>query len=192
MAEIGLTSQPRRRDFIVQAAGAFVGVGSAVALWPFIDQMNPNDATPPLVVTDVDLAPIQPGQAISVLWRGLPVFVRNRTREEIQHARSTPLADLPDQLARNEALSKKALAYDTNRTKEGHDNWLVVVGLCTHLGCHLKSQATAGLGEASEAWFCPCHAARFDLSGRVRGGPARTNLPVPPYQFLTASKIRLG
>jgi ubiquinol-cytochrome c reductase iron-sulfur subunit len=187
MAEIGLTSQPRRRDFIVQAAGAFVGVGNAVVLWPFIDQMNPNNATPPPATTDVDLAPIQPGQAISVLWRGLPVFVRNRTREEIQHARSTPLADLPDRFARNQALSEKTIAYDTNRTKEGHDNWLVVVGVCTHLGCHLKSQ-----GDAGEAWFCPCHAARFDLSGRVRSGPARTNLLVPPYRFLTASKIRLG
>jgi len=192
MAEIGLTSQPRRRDFIVQAAGAFVGVGSAAALWPFIDQMNPNDATPPLAVTDVDLAPIQPGQAISVLWRGMPVFVRNCTRDEVQHARNTPLAVLPDRFARNQALSEKTIAYDTNRTKEGHDNWLVVVGLCTHLGCVLRSKDTAGADGAAEAWFCPCHAARFDLSGRVRGGPARTNLPVPPYRFLTASKIRLG
>jgi len=192
VAAIDNQKQPARRDFLVQTAGAFVGVGCAAALWPFIDQMNPNSATPPPEVTDVDLAPIAPGQAISVRWRGLPIFVRNRTREEVQHARSTPLSDLRDQLARNEALSRKAPAYDTNRTKEGRDNWLVVVGVCTHLGCILKSSATAAVGDAGEAWFCPCHAARFDLSGRVRSGPALTNLPVPPYQFLTASRMRIG
>ena len=172
MAESAQPTQPERRDFIAQMAGAFVAVGSAAALWPFIDQMNPNGATPPLEVTDVDLAPIAPGQAISVRWRGMPVFVRNRTREEMEQARDMPLSDLRDRFARNEALPAKALANDANRTKEGHDNWLVVVGVCTHLGCFLKSSETAGAGDAGEAWFCPCHAARFDVSGRVRSGPA--------------------
>jgi ubiquinol-cytochrome c reductase iron-sulfur subunit len=192
MADLIEPRQSCRRDFIVQVAGAFVGVGSAVALWPFIDQMNPNEATPPPEVTDVDLAPIAPGQMITVRWRGLPVFVRHRTRREIDQARSTPLSHLRDQFARNEGLPAKALATDDNRTKAGHDDWLVVIGLCTHLGCRLEPSEGAGAGDPSEAWFCPCHAARFDTSGRVRGGPAPTNLPVPPYEFLSAGRIRIG
>jgi ubiquinol-cytochrome c reductase iron-sulfur subunit len=192
MAESAQPTQPVRRDVIAQMAGAFVAVGSAATLWPFIDHMNPNPGTPPPEVADVDLAPIAPGQEISVRWRGLPIFVRHRTRQEIEQARNTPLSDLRDRFARNDALPVKALATDDNRTKAGHDNWLVVVGVCTHLGCLLKSSETTAAGDPSEAWFCPCHAARFDVSGRVRSGPARTNLPVPPYQFLTASRIRIG
>jgi ubiquinol-cytochrome c reductase iron-sulfur subunit len=192
MADLVETSQPHRRDFIVQAAGAFAAVGSAVALWPFIDQMNPHPGTPPLPVTDVDLAPIQPGQSVTVLWRGAPIFIRNRTREEVREARSVPLSHLPDPLARNEVLPARATADDRNRTIAGFENWLVVVGVCTHLGCMLKPSEQAGRRDAEEAWFCPCHAARFDVSGRVRGGPARTNLPVPRYQFLTPSKLRIG
>ena len=191
MAEVANTP-PARRDFIVQAACAFAGLGSAVALWPFIDHMNPNPATPPPEVRDVDLAPIEPGQAITVQWRGLPIVVRHRTAEEVRVARSTPLAHLRDRFARNEALPKRASADDANRTKEGHESWLVVVGICTHLGCHLRSQDSAEAVATGEGWFCPCHAARFDLSGRVRSGPALTNLPVPPYLFLTATRLRIG
>jgi ubiquinol-cytochrome c reductase iron-sulfur subunit len=192
MAERVETRQSNRRDFIVQSAGAFVAVGSAAALWPFIDQMNPHPGTPPPPVADVDLAPIQPGQTITVRWQGLPIFIRNRTREEVMEAQNVPLSQLPDRLARNEALSRQAPAVDRNRTTAGHENWLVVVGTCTHMGCVLKPSEAAGRRGADEAWFCPCHAARFDVSGRVRGGPARTNLPVPRYQFLTPSKIRIG
>jgi ubiquinol-cytochrome c reductase iron-sulfur subunit len=192
MAEVENPEQAARRDFIVQAALAFAGTGAAVSLWPFIDQMNPNRATPPPEGTDVDLSAIQPGRTISVRWRTAPIFIRNRTPEEVQIARSAPLSDLPDRLARNDALPKGASADDANRTKPGHDNWLVVVGLCTHLGCVLKSQDAAEAVTTGEGWLCPCHAARFDLSGRVRAGPARTNLPVPPYTFLTANRIRIG
>jgi ubiquinol-cytochrome c reductase iron-sulfur subunit len=192
MSEICDTRQPGRRDFIIQAAGAFIGVGITVALWPFIDQMNPNNGTPPSEVTDVDLLPIQPGQMISVLWKGKPIFIRNRTWQELQLARATPLTDLPDRLARNEALPETTLANDSNRTKEGYENWLVVVGLCTHLNCVLISHAPSATVATGEGWYCPCHAARFDLSGRVRSGPARMNLPVPPYQFLSATMIRIG
>ncbi len=189
MADIA-NPPPARRDFIVQAASTFVGVGSAMALWPFIDQMNPNPATPPPEVKDIDLSPIQPGATVLVQWRRLPIFIRNRTPEEVRSARSTPVSHLPDRLARNEGLPRSASADDANRTKEGHDNWLVVVGLCTHLGCLLRSQdAPVATGEG---WFCPCHAARFDLSGRVRSGPARTNLPVPPYRFLTTTRVHIG
>jgi ubiquinol-cytochrome c reductase iron-sulfur subunit len=163
-----------------------------MTLWPLLDQMNPNGASPPPGVKDLDLTAIQPGQTISVRWRGTPIFIRNRTAEEVRIARSTPISDLPDRFARNAALPKSASADDANRTKQGHDNWLVVVGLCTHMGCVLKSQDAATGVTTGEGWLCPCHAARFDLSGRVRSGPARTNLAVPSYAFLTASRIRLG
>jgi ubiquinol-cytochrome c reductase iron-sulfur subunit len=191
MAEVA-DAPPARRDFIVQAASAFAAVGSAAALWPFIDQMNPNPATPPPEVRDVDLAPIEPGQAITVWWRGMPIVVRHRTAEEVRIARSTPVAHLRDRLARNPALPRNASADDANRTMEGHESWLVVVAVCTHMGCLLKSQSSAEAVATGEGWFCPCHAARFDLSGRVRSGPAPTNLPVPPYRFISATRIRIG
>lgn len=192
MTDTGATVLPARRDFIAQAACAFAGVGSAMSLWPFIDQMNPNVATPPLHVTDVDLSPIEPGQMIQVAWRGRPIFIRHRTRVEVELARRTPLGDLPDQWARNEILPARTPATDDNRTKAGHEHWLVVVGLCTHLGCLLKPEPAADMAAEGISLFCPCHAARFDHSGRVRGGPARANLPVPPYQFLSPTTIRIG
>jgi len=183
---------PARRDFIVLTASVFVAIGGAAALWPFVAQMNPNRGTPPREVADVDLAPIRLGQTITVMWRRLPIFIRKRTQAEVELARGTPLGDLPDRLARNEMLPEKALAHDSNRTIEGHDNWLVVVGVCTHLGCLLMSRQPETTVATDEGWFCPCHASRFDLSGRVRSGPARTNLPVPPYRFLSETKIRIG
>ena len=190
MAKVQTASLPVRRDFLVQTASAFVAVGGVAAFWPFIDQMNPNPATPPPETRDVDLAPIQPGQAIIVTWRGKPISIRHRTPEEIRLARDTPLQDLPDPLARNDMLPANVPAADASRVKEGHEQWLVVIALCTHLGCLLKTREP---GDASdESWFCPCHAARFDTSGRVRAGPARTNLPVPPYAFLSPMRIRIG
>jgi ubiquinol-cytochrome c reductase iron-sulfur subunit len=178
-----------RRDFVVHAAAAFGGVGLVAASWPFVAQMNPNSATPPQEVTDVDLRAIPPAASKIVRWRGAPVFVRHRTREEIQEAHDTPLSNLPDPLARNAVLPEKAPAVDSNRTKAGHEEWLVVIGLCTHLGCILTSNPKR---DPTETWFCPCHAARFDTSGRVRAGPARTNLPVPHYEFIAGGKIRIG
>jgi ubiquinol-cytochrome c reductase iron-sulfur subunit len=183
---------PARRDFIVQLACAFAGAGGVAALWPLIDQMSPNPATPPPEVTDVDLAPIEPGQAVTVRWRGLPIVVRHRMPEEVHIARSTPVAHLRDRLARNEALPRSTPADDANRTKAGHESWLVVVAICTHLGCQVRSQGSAEAVTTDEGWFCPCHAARFDLSGRVRSGPAPTNLAVPPYRFLSATRLRIG
>ena len=178
-----------RRDFVMQAALAFAGTGSALAMWPLLAQMRPNWSTPSPESVDVDLRGIQPGSMKVVRWRGIPLFVRHRTPVEVQKARATPLAHLPDRLARNAMLPQTALAIDDNRTKEGYEEWLVVTGLCTHLGCVLSGPATAASGEA---WYCPCHAARFDLSGRVRAGPARTNLPVPRYEFLSSDKLKIG
>ena len=184
--------RPARRDFAVQLAAAFVGVGCAGALWPFVDHMNPNGGTPPPETRDVDLGSIDPGQTRTVTWRNMPISVRHRTPDEVRLARSASISELPDRFARNDILRKDAIASDANRTKEGHEEWLVVVSLCTHLGCLLKSPVSTEASASTEGWFCPCHAARFDLSGRVRGGPARTNLPVPPYRFLTPTRIRIG
>jgi len=189
MAGTHLRAQPGRRDFLVQAAQALVGVGCAMALRPFIDQMNPNQGTPPPEVREVDLRLIEPGQTKTVEWRGMPVSIRHRTWNEVRSARSVAISDLPDPSARNEALAKSATAGDANRTKAGYEQWLVVVSLCTHLGCRL---ATGAASPFSEGWFCPCHAARFDVSGRVRSGPARTNLVVPPYTFLSPTRLRIG
>jgi ubiquinol-cytochrome c reductase iron-sulfur subunit len=192
MADVDQAAEPVRRDFIVQMAQAFVAVGSAMALWPFIAQMNPHKGTPAPEVKEVDLSSIQPGQAITVQWRGAPVLIRHRTPEEIRMARSARLSELRDRSARNDALPKNASADDANRTKAGHEHWLVVVGVCTHMGCLLKSEEAAATLATGEGWFCPCHAARFDLSGRVVGGPASANLSVPPYTFLSATRIRIG
>jgi|SRR5215475_6260501 len=192
MSEIDQPTELARRDFIVLVAQSFVGVGSALALWPFIVQMNTNKGTPPPEVKDVELTPIQPGQTATVLWRGVPLLIRHRTPEEVRMARSARATELPDRFARNETLPKSAPAEDANRTKEGHERWLVVVGVCTHMGCLLRSQEAAATLATGEGWICPCHAARFDLSGRVVRGPARTNLPVPVYTFLSPTRIRIG
>jgi ubiquinol-cytochrome c reductase iron-sulfur subunit len=183
--------EPRasRLDFVAQAAMVFAGTGSALAMWPLLAQMRPNRATPPPETVNVDLRGIPPGSMKVVRWRGIPVFVRHRTPEEVQEARATALAHLTDRLARNAMLPETAPAIDGNRTKEGHEEWLVVTGLCTHLGCVLSRRPT---DTPDEAWFCPCHAARFDVSGRVRAGPARSNLPVPRYEFLRWDKLEIG
>lgn len=191
MTDVSDTRSPPRRDFIVQAANAFVGVGCAAALWPFVNQMHPNRGTPAPETRDVDLLLIEPGQTKTIGWRGLAVSIRHRTPDEVRRARTVAISELPDALARNEALAKNAAASDANRTKAGHEQWLVVVSLCTHLGCRL-TPAGRDASASAQGWFCPCHAARYDLSGRVRSGPARTNLPVPPYEFLSPTKIRIG
>lgn len=181
-----------RRDFLAIAAGSFAAVGGSAALWPFIDQMNPNPGSLRLDRVEVDLAPVQVGQSIVVLWKQIPVIVRNRTDREIELAHRVRVADLPDPYARRSELPAQAAASDKNRTVPGFERWLVVVGMCTHLGCQLRSQAPNFALSPDEMWLCPCHAARFDTSGRVRSGPARTNLPVPPITFLAPLRLRIG
>jgi ubiquinol-cytochrome c reductase iron-sulfur subunit len=185
-------SPPTRRDFLCVSAGAVVAAGGGLAAWPLVDQMNPNPATPRPASCLVDLAPIEPGQAVTVAWKGQPVIIRHRTLDEIERARSISVDGLLDPFARNAARPASARASDDNRTQAGHPQWLVVVGLCTHLGCRLRPGDAADPGAGGEGWFCPCHAARFDLSGRVCSGPARTNLSVPPYRFVAPSKIAIG
>ena len=183
---------PNRRDFIVIAAQAFAGVGAAMALWPFISQMNPDASTQAAASIEVDLSPVKEGQAITVLWRGKPVFVRHRTKEEITKALDVKIADLIDPSARNDDLPEKTPATDANRTKKGNENWLVLVGICTHLGCIPKGQSIADARGDFGGWFCPCHGSHYDTAGRIRKGPAPRNLEVPPYDFVSDSKIKIG
>jgi len=184
--------KPNRRDFIVIAAQAFAGVGAAVALWPFIHQMNPDASTQALASIEVDLSPVKVGQAITALWRGKPVFIRNRTADEVKAARAVKVPELKDQYARNEGLPERARATDENRTKKDKENWLVLVGICTHLGCIPKGQSMGDSKGDYDGWFCPCHGSHYDTAGRIRFGPAPQNLPVPPYEFLSDSMIRIG
>ena len=190
-AASAMHGDPTRRDFITTAALAWAGVGGAIALWPFIQQMNPDASTQALSSTEVDLAPIKEGQAITVLWRGKPVFIRNRTKDEIEKAKDTPLAQLPDKASENEA-NPSASATDQNRTKPGHENWMVLVGICTHLGCIPKGQGLSDQRGEYGGWFCPCHGSTYDTAGRIRKGPAPRNLDVPPYEFVSATKIKIG
>jgi ubiquinol-cytochrome c reductase iron-sulfur subunit len=183
---------PSRRDFIVIAAQAFAGVGAAMALWPFIQQMNPDASTQAAASIEVDLSPVKEGQAITVLWRGKPVFVRNRSKEEITKAVEVKVADLVDPSARNDMLPEKTPATDLNRTKKGKENWLVLVGICTHLGCIPKGQSIADARGDFGGWFCPCHGSHYDTSGRIRKGPAPRNLEVPPYEFVSDTKVKIG
>jgi ubiquinol-cytochrome c reductase iron-sulfur subunit len=164
-----------RRDFIVIAAVALGGVGAGVTAWPFISSMSPSADVLALSTVEVDLTPIQPGQTIKVMWRGAPVFVRYRTPQELAQVNAVPMNDLIDPQT------------DEARTKAGHEKWLVVIGICTHLGCiPIANQGNF------DGWFCPCHGSQYDASGRVRHGPAPLNLKVPQYTFLTDTKIRIG
>ncbi len=181
-----------RRDFIYIATTAFAAIGAAAALWPAIDQMNPDASTLSLASIDVDLAPIQTGQAITMLWRGKPIFIRNRTADEIEKAKATPVSELKDPDAQVMGAPADLPATDANRTKAGKENWLIMIGICTHLGCIPKGQAPGDEKGAYGGWFCPCHGSVYDTAGRIRQGPAPRNLEIPPYQFTGDTKIKIG
>jgi ubiquinol-cytochrome c reductase iron-sulfur subunit len=184
--------EPNRRDFLIIAGNAFIAVGAAATMWPFIDQMNPDAGAQALASVEIDLSPVKEGQAITAMWRGKPIFIRNRTPEEVKEAEAVPVADLPDQSARNDLLPEATPALDANRVKEGKDNWLILVGICTHLGCIPKGQAMGDAKGDFGGWFCPCHGSHYDTSGRIRKGPAPRNLEVPPYEFVSDTKIKIG
>jgi ubiquinol-cytochrome c reductase iron-sulfur subunit len=167
--------EPTRRDFIhILAGAAAVGAGAA-AVWPLIDQMNPASDTMALSSIEFDTTKVRLGEQVIVKWQGKPLFIRNRTPQEIAAARAVDWKGLRDP------------EPDTARVKPGHDQFLVVVGVCTHLGC----TPTFGGGQFG-GWFCPCHGSQYDTSGRIRLGPAPKNLAVPDYQYLTATKIKVG
>lgn len=165
-----------RRDFLYVATGAVGAVGAAFTAWPLISQMNPDASTIAAgAPIEVDLTPVAEGQIIKVFWRGKPIFVNHRTKKEIEEAVDTNLANLPDPQP------------DSARVKPGHANFQVLIGICTHLGCIPLTHSGAFNG-----YFCPCHGSVYDTSGRIRSGPAPTNLALPPYEFLSDTKIQIG
>ncbi len=181
-----------KRDFLMIASGAFAAVGAAAALWPLIDQMNPDASALALGSIEVDLTPVVEGQAITVMWRKKAVFIRNRNAKEIAAARAVVVADLKDPYARNLALPEDTMADDRNRTMDKSERWLVLIGVCTHLGCIPKGQSIGDKRGEFGGWFCPCHGSHYDTAGRIRKGPAPENLKVPPYEFLSDTKIKIG
>ncbi len=162
-----------RRDFLFTATYAVGAVGVAAAIWPLVDQMNPDSSVKALSTTEVDITNVEPGKTITVLWRGKPIFIRRRTKEEIDEAAAVDIKDLKDP------------EKDSDRVK--NPEWLVMVGVCTHLGCVPLN----GKGEFN-AWFCPCHGTHYDTSGRVRKGPAPKNLEIPKYEFVDSNTIKIG
>jgi len=167
-----------RRDFMMLTAGALAAVGGAAVAWPLIDSMNPAADVLALSSVEVDLSPIKEGQTIKVKWRGVPVFIRHRTAEEIATARAEKWQELRDP-QRDEDRVVKA-------------EWLIIKGVCTHLGCiPLGTKPGQPRGDFG-GWFCPCHGSHYDISGRIRKGPAPTNLAVPKYEFVTDTLVRIG
>ena len=167
-----------RRDFIVVASYAMGAVGAGAFVWPLVDQMNPAADTLALASTEVDVSKIAEGQAITVTWRGKPVFIRHRTADEIARANAVDSAELRDP--------------EEDEARVQRSELLVLVGVCTHLGCVPLGQKTGDVKGEYDGWFCPCHGSHYDTSGRIRKGPAPTNLEVPPYDFLSDSVIRIG
>ncbi|WP_299770340.1 ubiquinol-cytochrome c reductase iron-sulfur subunit [uncultured Tateyamaria sp.] len=186
MSHVEEDHEGTRRDFLYYATAGAGAVTAGAAIWPLVNQMNPSADVLALSSIRVDVSAIEPGTQLTVKWLGKPVFIRRRTEEEIQAAREVDLADLPDDIARNENLGEVD-ASDSNRSLDEAGEWLVMMGVCTHLGC-------VPLGDAGDfgGWFCPCHGSHYDTSGRIRKGPAPTNLPVPVAEFVDETTILLG
>jgi len=179
------SAEPTRRDFLYIATGAVAGVGAVLTAWPFIDQMNPTASALALGSIEVDISSIQSGQQVVAIWRSHPLFIRRRTPKEIAEVRAVPLSALIDPIARNANLPDDAPATDENR--EFKPEWLIVVGVCTHLGC------TPTFNEGNYGgWLCHCHGSQYDVAGRVRRGPAPQNLAVPPYAYLSPTRVKIG
>lgn len=181
-------AEPTRRDFLYMVTGMAGVVGAAAVAWPFIDQMRPDASTLALASIEVDVAALEPGMSLTVKWRGKPVFIRNRTDKEIEEAKQVALTDLKDPVARNANVDAAAEATDLARSAgEGKENWIVMIGSCTHLGC-------VPLGQAGDfgGWFCPCHGSHYDTAGRIRKGPAPMNLAIPTFGFVSDSVIKIG
>jgi len=176
--QVGPSEAKTRRDFLLYATSVTGAVGTALALWPFIHSMNPAADVLALSSSEIDLAPVAPGQAITVTWRGKPVFVRHRMPDEITAAQNVDFSTLPDP------------QKDEGRVQK--QEWLILVGVCTHLGCVPLGQKTTDPRGDYNGWFCPCHGSHYDTSGRIRKGPAPLNLDVPPYVFTTDTTIRIG
>ncbi len=167
-----------RRDFMALLAGAFGAFGGALAIWPMINSLNPAKDTLALASIEVNISDIQKGQSRTVMWRGKPVFIKHRTEEEIEAAKAVDVASLADKESDEDRVQKP--------------EWLVAVGVCTHLGCVPTGQKTTEARGDYDGWFCPCHGSHYDTSGRIRKGPAPKNLVVPPYEFVNDTTIKIG
>lgn len=176
-----------RRDFLYYATAGAGAVTAGAAIWPLVNQMNPSADVRALSSIRVDVSGVEPGTQLTVKWLGKPVFIRRRTEEEIAAARDVDVTTLPDQNSENANLPAGTDAADVNRSMDETGEWLVMIGVCTHLGC-------VPLGDAGDfgGWFCPCHGSHYDTSGRIRRGPAPRNLPVPVAVFEDASTLKLG
>ena len=177
-----------RRDFLYYATAGAGAVTAGAAVWPLVDQMNPSADVLALSSIEVDVADVAEGTQLTVMFQGKPVFIRRRTPEEIEEANAVELSELIDPVARNENLGDAADATDANRALDENGEWLVMMGLCTHLGC-------VPLGDGAgdfHGWFCPCHGSHYDTAGRIRKGPAPENLPVPVASFVDETTIQLG
>jgi ubiquinol-cytochrome c reductase iron-sulfur subunit len=180
MAEADAHGGETRRDFILLLGNAMAVVGAAALAWPLIDSLSPAADTKAASTTEVDLSPIKEGQAVTVKWRGSPVFIRYRTKEEIERAVKDDKESMPDPQP------------DEARHQEGKPQWLILVGVCTHLGCIPLGQHTGDTRGPYGGWFCPCHGSQYDTSGRIRKGPAPKNLVVPDYRFVSDTKVVIG
>ena len=176
-----------RRDFLYVATGACGVVATGAAVWPLINQMNPSADVQALASIQVDISAVEEGSQLTVKFLGKPVFIRHRTADEIAAAKDVTIDTLPDPLARNPNMPADSPADDTNRAMPGKEEWLVMIGVCTHLGC-------VPLGEAGvfNGWFCPCHGSTYDTAGRIRSGPAPENLHIPVVSFVSDTVIQLG
>tara|TARA_R110002051_G_scaffold68434_4_gene123342 strand:+ start:40192 stop:40818 length:627 start_codon:yes stop_codon:yes gene_type:complete len=187
LGELG--QEPSRRDFIYIAATGAAAMGAGLAIWPFIDQMNPAADTRALGSIRVDISAVTDGTEITVMWRGGPVFIRHRTQAMIDEARAVPLNVLVDDVSRNRnAGMENASAADQNRVLRAE--YLIVIGICTHLGC-VPLGIGVNMGDY-DGWYCPCHGSHYDGSARIRRGPAPENLAVPDYYFETETTVKIG
>ena len=176
-----------RRDFLYSATAGTGAVVTGAAVWPLVNQMNPSADTLALASIFVDISGVEVGTQLTIKWQGKPVFIRRRNADEIDAARATALDDLVDANAEN-ANKPNADASDENRSLDEAGEWLVMMGVCTHLGCVPIGDGAGDFG----GWFCPCHGSQYDTSARIRKGPAPKNLEVPPYEFMSDTLIKIG
>lgn len=177
-----------RRDFLYYATAGTAAVGAGAAAWTLINQMNPSADVQALASIQVDVSGVEEGTQLTVKWLGKPVFIRHRTAEEIERAKADDGAALIDPLARNANLDGTAPATDANRTLDEAEKWLVMIGVCTHLGCVPIGDGAGDFG----GWFCPCHGSHYDAAGRIRRGPAPENMHIPVAAFLDDATVKLG
>jgi len=177
-----------RRDFIYYATAGAGAVITGASVWPLVNQMNPSADVLALASIRVDVSAVDVGTQLTVLWQGKPVFIRRRTEAEIEAGRAVPVDDLVDQFAENANVPEGADASDENRTLDEAGEWMVQMGVCTHLGCVPLGDGAGDFG----GWFCPCHGSHYDTAGRIRKGPAPRNLPVPVASFVDETTLQLG